>query len=104
MNFRQSSTGANHVNALSEVNVTALVEDKSAEKLVKKAYRYMAALHACLEQTQLVSADTGVKIVVRVDRVENSPLYSNTDKEDDSKAVFRKEIVLYCEVDHYENY
>jgi hypothetical protein len=104
MDFRQAEKGANHVNAESQVNVTVVVEDKSSELLQKKSYRYMAALHEALEQANLQSSDQKLKIVVRVARAENSPLYSNAKDEKSANAVFRKEVSLICEVDHFENF
>ena len=104
MDFRQQAMGANHVNASSTVNVTVVLEERNADLLQIKSYRYMAALHECLEQANLESSDNLVKIQVRVARAENSPLYSNAKDEQSATAVFRKEVTMVCEIEHYENY
>lgn len=96
--------GANHINAISNINVTVLIEDKDAEKLTIKSWRYQAALHELLANTRLTSADNAVTIVTKVLRVSYSPLYALKGREDDPQAFFRKEVALECAVEHYENF
>lgn len=104
IDFRKEQLGANHVNAINHINVSVVIEDKDAEKLTIKAYRYQAALFACLDQVPLISADEQVKITVVVKNASFSPLYSNMDSPDAPEAVFRKEVALKLDVYHYENY
>lgn len=101
MDFNQEGFGSNFVPAVSTVNVSVLVEDRNADLLTRKVYRYLSALHEVLEQATLQSSDDEVKIFVRVSRSQISPLYSNSDKE--SETVFRKEAALYLTVEHREN-
>jgi hypothetical protein len=75
-----------------------------AELVTIKAWRYQAALHAILDQANLVDANSKLKIFVRVSNVELSPLYSDTVDENSPKAVFRKEAVLALTVEHCENF
>lgn len=102
MNFLQED-GSNFVKSQDSVNVTIVMEDRVARNLVKAAYRYTCALQNLLEQQSLVSADDKLKIVVKVKRLENSPLYMSTTNEDAPENVFRKEISLYLEVEHWES-
>ena len=104
MSFRQAEKGANHIAALSRVNVTCLVEEKTSELCTIKCFRYLSALHEILDMTNLVSADSKVKIIVRVSDADNSAIYTNTDNKADMKAVFRKEVYLTCDVEHFENF
>lgn len=103
MQFMQPN-GPNFIKALSSINVTVLIEDRTAERLTIKAFRYMAALHEVLEQTNLQTADNKLKIVCKVTRAENSPLYSTKEDESAPDNVFRKEVSLFLEVDHWENF
>lgn len=103
MAFQQES-GPNFIKAISNVNVTVLIEDRTAERLVIKSYRYMCALHELLEQTTLVTADEKLKIVCKVTRAENSPLYSTSEDESAVENVFRKEVSLFLDVEHWENF
>jgi hypothetical protein len=103
MAFLQES-GPNFIKAISSVNVTVLIEDRTASRLVIKSYRYMCALHELLEQTTLITADEKLKIVCKVTRAENSPLYSTSEDESAVENVFRKEVSLFLDVEHWENF
>jgi len=102
LEFMKHERGANHINAVSRINITVLIEDKHADLIAIKAWRYQAALHEVLDQVSLTSSDERVKITVVVTNAAFSPLYSNTDDPSAPNAVFRKEISLECEVQHYE--
>jgi hypothetical protein len=104
IDFNQETYQANFVRGAARFNVTALVEDRMAELVTIKAWRYQAALHAILDQANLVDANSKLKIFVRVSNVELSPLYSDTVDENSPKAVFRKEAVLALTVEHCENF
>lgn len=103
MDLQQQAKGGNYVTGLTTLNVSVLIEDQNADKLTTKAFRYAAALHEALEQTILSSTDQAVKIFIRVERIENSPLYADSAQEEKTRF-FRKEVVLYCKVEHTENY
>lgn len=100
--FRLDATGPNYVNSRERINVAVLVEDRDREHLTYKAWRYQAALAKLLMNTALTNVGDSVKIVTKVMRNSFSPIYSNAKDEESAQAVFRKEIVLELEVDHYE--
>lgn len=99
IDFQKRTSGANHINANCRVNITVMVEDKDAERLMIKSYRYQAALHQVLDQTQFLSADGKAKFTSVIQSATFSPLYSNATNPNDAQAVFRREIGL--EVDCY---
>lgn len=104
IDFQKREKGANHINANVRLNVTVLIEDKDADRITRKAYRYQAALHECLDQVSLTSSDDKVKIVIVVQNAAFSPLYSNTDDPTAPGSVFRKEVALELDCFHYENF
>ncbi len=104
MDFRQGEIGANHINALLNIDVSVKVEDRLKRLLVLKALRYQAALHQILDQTPLASSDGKVKLYSRVKRIVPSGLYTYTEDEKDTKAVFYFEYRLELEVDFFENF
>lgn len=95
------SKGANHINAAIRINVTVLVEDRDAERLMRKSYRYQAAISQVLDQVPLISADNQVRITPVIQNASFSPLYSNLDP-GNPQAVFRREIALEIDVMDYE--
>lgn len=101
---RQSDKGANHIAARASVQVSVVVEDRTSMACNTLAYRYSSALYGILEQANLSTADQRVKCFVRVERVENSDLFTNTEDKTRSETRFRKEIGFYLEVDHFEHY
>jgi hypothetical protein len=100
--FKKQERGANHINAETRLNISVLIEDKDAERLYLKAYRYQAALMGLLDQASLTSSDGKVKLTVVVENAQFSPLYSLTKDPSAPNAVFRKEVWLECSVEHYE--
>ena len=96
--------GQNHINAKHKINVAVVIEDKDAERLTIKAYRYQAALNKVLEQVSLSDTGNTVQYIVKVIRAEYSSLYTNAQKPDDPMGVFRKEVLLELEVENFENY
>lgn len=103
-NSRQSEKGANHIAGLAEVHCSVVVEDRTSLACNTQAYRYSSAIYGILEQANLASANGKVKCFVRVSRVENSDLFTNTEDKTRSETRFRKELSFYLEVDHFENY
>jgi hypothetical protein len=102
IDFQKREKGANHINANIRLNVSILVEDKDADRITRKAYRYQAALQEVLDQVQLVSTDGALKIVVVVQNAAFSPLYSNTDDPTAPGTVYRKEVSLELDCYAYE--
>ena len=102
VDFRKDEKAANFIDATSRINVTVLIEDKDAERLELKCWRYQAALHKVLDQVPLTSDDSGVRITIEVMNAAFSPMYSLTQDPSAPNAVFRKEVVLECDVYHYE--
>jgi hypothetical protein len=102
--FKLDQYQANYINADAKINVSVLVEDKDKNNLTVKTWRYQSALHQLLAQTQLQSTDNKVKLTIKVMNATFSPLYSKVRNKDSVEAVFRKEVLLECEVNHQENY
>lgn len=94
IDFQKREKQANHINANIRLNVTVLVEDKDADRITRKAYRYQSALQSVLDEIQLSSPDGALKIVVVVTNAAFSPLYSTTDDPNAPGAVYRKEVSL----------
>ncbi len=102
--FRQAK-GANYVNALAYFNVEAMIEDRNAELLTRKAYRYQAALESVLQAEPIVNAERTMKIVVKVVRAGFSPIYTAQDVDQNTpKGMFRKAMWLSCEIEQYEKF
>jgi len=99
--FPEQTTGANHINAVVKMYVSVVIEDQSADKLTIKSERYQSALFEILHWATLQDVPKNVKIFVRVDRCDFSPIY--TKKRGDDMGEFRKEVSLELEVKHFEN-
>lgn len=99
IDFQKDRKGANHVNAAVRINVSFLVEDKDAERLMRKSYRYQAAVHEVLDQAVLTSPDTSARMTLVIQNAAFSGLYSNLEP-GDPQAVYRQEISL--EVDCFQ--
>lgn len=104
LNMRQAEKQSNYINALGNVTVSLVVEDREEALLTKKAFRYASALHSLLECQQLIATSQKLKIHIRVDRLENGAVYTDSDKRDQADAVFRREVALYLNVEHFENF
>lgn len=100
--FRLEQSKPNYINALAKVNVSILVEDRDRTALTVKCWRYQAALARMLDNLELSNQSGSVKLVCKEVRHSFSPLYTNTQDPEDPKAVFRKEVVVELEVEHYE--
>lgn len=103
MDFRQSEKEANHINALSRILVSVVIEDQTGENLVIKSWRYQVALHQCLDQMDLTTSDNAAKLKVVVKRAEMGAMFSTAKNELDTQSAFRREVYLECSVEHYEN-
>lgn len=101
--INNSQRNANYLSTTAKVHVSALVEDRIKDNLVIKAWRYQAALFKILHETSLTTGDGLVKIIVKVEEMLFSPEFSGTEDRNAHGSVFRKEVVLNCSVEHYEN-
>ena len=101
IDFLKNQKQANFIDATCRINVTILVEDKDAERLMRKSYRYQAAAHQVLDQAVLQSQDGQARMTVVIMNASFSGLYS-TLRENDPQSVFRQEIALECDVQNYE--
>lgn len=104
IDFRQSEKETNYISSKDKVYVTVVVQDQTGEDLVLKAWRYQAALHQVLDRAVLTSSDNGARLIVVVSRAEMSPIYDVSKDPNSTEAVFRREVYLECDVEHYENY
>lgn len=102
IDFQKALKGANHINASCRIMVTCLVEDKDAERIMIKSYRYQAAIHEVLDQIQFMSTDGQAKVTVIIQNATFSPLYSTATDPSDPQAVFRREIGLELDCQIYE--
>lgn len=99
--FLKDQKQANFIDATCRVNISVLVEDKDSERLMRKSYRYQAAIHQVLDQAVLQSADGQARMTVVIMNASFSGIYSNL-KEGDPQSVFRQEVALECDVQNYE--
>lgn len=99
---RDSVMGANHMNMMTDMTVAVVVEDRLERLLVKKAYRYQAALTQLLHQVSLTNSDASVRLFSRVQNFQFSGLI-NLKNDKAPEAVFRKEVSLKLQVEHIEN-
>lgn len=101
LDLPEAQTGANHVNAIVNMNVSVVIEDREADRLVIKSERYQAALFQILHWATLQDVPKNVKIWVRVAQCTFSPLY--TKKRGNNMGDFAREVSLVLEIQHYEN-
>jgi hypothetical protein len=104
IDWQKEQTGANFVNAKARINVSIVVEDRTVEILTRMVYRYATALKTVLDQTNLTSSNSKVKMTVVVKRTSFSALYTTAQKANETSGVFRKEALLECEVVHFEKF
>lgn len=104
MDFRQPELKANFIDAKLSLVVSVKVEDRDAEKLTYKAWRYQAALHQLLDLTELASADKLVKLSIVVSSIKPSGIYTLATAQPDEQASFFKEYVLRCTVNYFEGF
>lgn len=102
--FRVQEMKSNFVNAKAKIKVSILVEDQDANNLTYSAWRYQSALISLLNNAQILSASGNLKLIVVVYRARFSPTYMRAESKSGEGGAFRKEIVLDCEVEHYENF
>lgn len=102
VDFRKSN-GQNFIDALVTIQVSALIDDKDAQNLTLKAWRYHDALHEMLDRAEIpddfVSNKFKVMNKVKVTRSDFGELVQLKSQID---SPFRKEVMLTLEVEHYE--
>lgn len=103
MDMKKRERGQNHINGETRINVTVVIEDKDAERIFLKAYRYQAALMGLLDQVELTTGDGKVKIVVVIENAQFSPLYTDAGDPKDPRTIFRKEVSVELAVQHFES-
>jgi hypothetical protein len=100
IDFRKRQKNANGVTAVVNMTLAVVVEERDRELLTIKAERYQTALHEILDDAHLVSSDSQVKCVPMVMRAGFTETYSPGSQ--DPQGVFRKDVYLDLEVEHYE--
>lgn len=96
----QKTRGANHINAIMDFGVSALVEAQREGQETVMAWRYQSAIHKILDQTALTDAIANVKIVCISRMASFSETFSSADT--GRQGMFRKEVLLDFNVEHYE--
>lgn len=96
------TSDGNHINAVDDIVVVAVVEDRLERLLTRKAWRYQAALMQSLHLVTLTNSDGGLRLFLKVDSCEFSATV-NLVGERAQDALFRKEMGLRLSVDHIEN-
>lgn len=93
------SRGQNHVNATVKVLCSVVVEDKDAEKLEFKLFRYHDAIHHLLDNAELDDSAHNVRCVVKVI---TSDFGQGLKTQSSTETIFRKEVMFTLDVEHYE--
>lgn len=103
LDFKIEERKPNFINGQDRIMVSVLVEDQDEEMLTYKSWRYQAALHDVLDFSELVSTDQKLAIKVVVYHHKFTPVFANTDGISGG-GKFRKEVVLMCNVEHWESF
>lgn len=91
--------GANFINCLVGVQVSCVVDERDAELLTIKTWRYHDALHEVLDRAELVSSDGKIKNKIKVVR---SSFGDTVQVKSSIESPFRKEVMLTLDVEHFE--
>lgn len=100
--IKNVSSDGNHINAIDNIVVVVVVEDRLERLLTIKAFRYQAALMQSLHLVTLTNSDGGLRLFVKVDSCEFSAIVNLTGKKG-AESLFQKEMGLRLSVDHIEN-
>lgn len=103
LDFRISDRKANFVNAQDKIYVSACVEDQDEDRTTVKAWRYLSALHYVLDETTMTSSDNKLVLKCVVYRARFSAVYSRPEGNGPG-GKFRKEMMLECDIAHFENF
>lgn len=98
----QLEKGPNHPNALINMRLTIVTEDRNEDHLTIQCYRYQSALYDILNGAQLTDTTSNQTIVIKVMQANFYPIYSAPD-ENTTRGVFRKEVSLTLEINDFEN-
>lgn len=101
MDFLKTEKGANHINAVLNIRLGIVNQDRDVNLLALKSFRFQAAMHEILDGVSLTGDGGDVKIVIKVMSAEYSPVFT---QETAKTAVndFRQEVSLLLEVNHFE--
>jgi hypothetical protein len=103
MDMHNADRGANFIAARARIIVSVIVEDRRQDLLTLKAWRYQAALHQLLHLATLTTADQKVRVETKVERVLYSHEFTDAVDKDVPQGVFRKEVALHLDAEHFEN-
>ena len=92
------SRGPNSINALIQFYVCCIVEDNKANLLQRKCFRYQDALKHILHLA--VIENSNQKNILKVTHASFS---STAARQTEVDSLFRKEVLLTLEVEHFEN-
>ncbi len=100
--IKNLNSDGNFINAVDQIVVACVVEDRLEKLLTIKSWRYQAALMQCLHEVNLTNSGGGLKLFCKVDSCEFSAIVNLTGK-NGQEQLFRKEIGMRLSVDHIEN-
>lgn len=99
----QNDAGPNFVKSISRTIVSTVCEERKADLLNLKIWRYQSALFDLLAQRQLVDTVNNIKLFIVPKEINYSELYTKDDPES-GEMTFRKEAIFELEVNHVENF
>lgn len=91
--------GQNHINAQITAQVSVVLEDQESERLTYKCWRYADAMHAILDQVELISTNLKIKNKIKVT---SSEFGDAVQIKSQVESPFRMETMLMLEIEHYE--
>lgn len=100
--IKNTRSDGNFINAVDQIVVVVVVEDRLERLLTVKAWRYQVALMQCLHLVSLTNSDGGLRLFSKVESCEFSAIVNLKGKQG-AEQIFRKEIGLRLSVDHIEN-
>lgn len=95
-------TTTNYISCVMKIFVSAVLEGKQEDSLVRKTERYQSALFKILHETVISDPADTTKIYIRCKRFQFSQLYTRS-RRNDNMSDFRKEVSIELEVEHWEN-
>ena len=96
-------TGANFNNGVESMLLVSVVEHRTRDFIIVSGWRYQAALSKLFRKTQLVSADSSLKLITKLVRSSFNEVLPKEESGPEA-GVFRQETVLELAVEHYQNY
>lgn len=96
-------SGPNSVNALINMYVSCILEDRKAMNLQLKAFRYSDAIYSVLNRARYQDDVNKRVSIVKVVRTEYSRTTRRMLQGPEEDNPFRKEVMLTLNVEHYEN-